>query len=112
MNEILHLKPADGFPLTDVERQIWAHDQVGELGPFARPVLMLRFTPAHSGAALTAAAEAMILTHPAFATRLIRLPGGEMRRVQEEAARCVLHRHGPAVDPAAVAAEHLAALRF
>lgn len=112
MNEILHLNPADGFALSDVERQIWAHDQVGELGPFARPVLLLHFTPAHSGAALTVAAEAMIAAHPAFATRLMRLPGGEMRRVQDEAARAVLHRHGPAVNPAAMAAEHLAALRF
>ena len=51
MNEILHLSPADGFGLTDVERQIWAHDQVGELGPFAYSALMLHFGHEHSGAA-------------------------------------------------------------
>lgn len=112
MNDMQHSLPAEGFALTGIERQIWAHDQVGELGPFARPELVLHFSPAFGGAALSAAAEAMILAHPAFAARLVRLPGGEMRRVQDAAVRPALNRHGPAVDPAAAAAEALAAIAF
>ncbi len=80
MNDMQHDLGADSFALTGAERQIWAHEQVGELGPFSRPELILQFSPACSGAALTAAAERMIAAHPAFATRLLRLPGGEMRR--------------------------------
>lgn len=109
MNDMQHDLGADSFALTGAERQIWAHEQVGELGPFSRPELILQFSPAYSGAALTAAAERMIAAHPAFATRLLRLPGGEMRRLQD-AARPPLQRHGPAVDPAARAKDLLAAL--
>lgn len=117
MNEVLAVIPADMPPagalaLSAVERQIWAHDQVGELGPFRPPALMLHFAPQHGAAALAAAAEAMIAAHPAFATTLLRRPGGEVWRMQDESARPVLKRQGPLADPVAAAQAHLRALRL
>lgn len=108
MND-LHPTPAqNGFALTAKERQILAHDQVGELGPFARPDLVLHFPARFGGATLTMAAEAMIAAHPAFSAGLLRRPGGEVLRLQSARPRTELRRHGPATDPAARAVALLA----
>ncbi|RJL13071.1 amino acid adenylation domain-containing protein [Paracoccus siganidrum] len=110
MNDMQHPRPADPMPLSGIERQIRAHEQVGGLGPFAPQRLALHLAPGHDGAALAEAARLMILAHPAFAARLETLPGGEVLRRQDDAKRPAMTIHAVSDDPAADAMRHLASL--
>lgn len=99
-------------PLSAAERQIWAHEQVGQLAPFAVLGLVLTFDPRWSRSALMQAAEAVLDAHPAFAARLQRLPGGEMQRVQE-AAPCVdVQAHAAVDDPVSAAQQACRTAQF
>ena len=98
MND-MQLPSPSRMALSGVERQIRAYDQVGDLGPFRLPGLILEFSPAWSGAAIVSAVEAVIARHPAFASHLQLLPGGEALRGLMEKARPEVQRAGPSTDP-------------
>lgn len=88
------------FPLSDIrelditERRIFAHEQVGELAPFAPEVLILRFDDRYPKKALFAAVEQVLSRHPAFCARFETLPGGEVLRHQDGRTVPVFHQPG------------------
>lgn len=90
------------FPLSDsrrldaLERRIFAHEQVGELAPFAPEILSLHFDDRFSHDALVIAVEDVLARHPAFTARFATLPGGEAVRHQNGQTMLVWHQAGNA----------------
>ncbi|MGR3759142.1 amino acid adenylation domain-containing protein [Roseobacteraceae bacterium NS-SX3] len=69
--------------LTPGEKQICAHDQVGQLAPYGVQTLLIEADPRWSAAQVRQAAETVIAVHPVFAARIHRRAGGELARSQE-----------------------------
>ncbi|MFC6761934.1 hypothetical protein ACFQFQ_24480 [Sulfitobacter porphyrae] len=66
--------------LGDLEKRIFAHEQVGELAAFVPEVLILGLDARHSEAQIVNALGAVLNHHPAFTSRFEQRPGGEVWR--------------------------------
>ncbi|NIZ12297.1 amino acid adenylation domain-containing protein [Phaeobacter sp. HF9A] len=76
--------------LSPGEKQICAHDRVGQLAPYAIQRVRLKADLRWSKAQLRQAADAVIAAHPVFAARLRRRAGGTLLRSQDAADRVSL----------------------
>ncbi|TNJ42747.1 non-ribosomal peptide synthetase [Phaeobacter sp. B1627] len=81
---------AELIPLTPGEKQICAHDQVGQLAPYSIQLLHLEIGSAWQFGQLRQAAERVLADHPVFAARLHRRAGGEIFRSQDDGDRIAL----------------------
>ncbi|QAX28385.1 non-ribosomal peptide synthetase [Leisingera sp. NJS204] len=106
MSGTLALEDA-AMELTPGEKQVCAHDQVGQLAPYGMQVLLLRADARWQIAEVRQAAEAVLEAHPVFCARLHRQAGGEMRRSEQER-----NRIGLAERPAEELEAALAGMRF
>lgn len=66
--------------LFSLEKRIFAHEQVGELAPFAPETLILGFDARFAELDLMHAIEAVLQNHPAFKARFEQRPGGDVWR--------------------------------
>ncbi|WP_052261900.1 non-ribosomal peptide synthetase [Leisingera sp. ANG-M1] len=96
-----------GVELTPGEKQVCAHDQVGQLAPYGVQVLLLRADARWKTAEVRQAADAVLNLHPVFRARLHRLAGGEMCRSEQAE-----NRIGLAERPAKGLEAALAGMRF
>lgn len=96
--------------LTPLERRVFAHDQVGELAPFAPETLILGFDARFPRDELVAAVEILLSEHPAFTARFEPLPGGETRRHGDSATALHLAGSGGLDAARARAATHRPAI--
>ena len=83
-----------GRKLTSVERRIFAHEQVGELAPFAPEILALQFDDGYAPATLVRTVENLLSQHPAFTARFSTLPGGDALRHQDGQTVLIYHKAG------------------
>ncbi|GHC65396.1 amino acid adenylation domain-containing protein [Neogemmobacter tilapiae] len=86
------LFPASDRPLTAVEKRIFAHDQVGELGPYQPQILILGFDATWDEERVLQAVAPVLAQHPAFTARFSVLPGGVARR--HATGQTILARQG------------------
>lgn len=66
--------------LGDLEKRIFAHEQVGELAAFVPEILILGLDARHSEAQIADALGTVLNHHPAFTSRFEQRPGGEVWR--------------------------------
>ncbi|WP_264211406.1 amino acid adenylation domain-containing protein [Leisingera thetidis] len=100
--------PAPGLlALTPGEKQICAHDQVGQLAPYGTQKLLIEAGARWSPGQVRAAAEAVLSALPVFSARFHRRAGGELARSQNMQDRISLTE-----VPEADAENRLAAARF
>lgn len=103
-------EPQGGRPLGALERRIFAHEQVGEMAPFAPETLILGFDPGWSYAVLTGRIERLLTKHPAFTARFETRPGGEVIRHNDGVTFLVERGQGDLATAQALTAQHVPAL--
>ncbi|AGT10744.1 amino acid adenylation domain-containing protein [Paracoccus aminophilus] len=101
----------DALPLSGAERQIWAHETVGAVSGFGRPQLILEIAP-NAAAGLEAALAALIAAHPAFRSRFVTHPGGEVFRELTETPQIALRKLAGSADPEAAIRAALSTLEL
>ncbi|OAN75735.1 hypothetical protein A8B82_02055 [Sulfitobacter sp. EhC04] len=78
-------------PLTLIERRIYAHDHVGELGPFGFETLILGFDHRYARADLVAGINDVLAQHPAFTAAFVTHAGGAVERQGTGHTELVIH---------------------
>ncbi|MEY8799243.1 amino acid adenylation domain-containing protein [Leisingera sp. XS_AS12] len=76
--------------LTPEEKQICAHDQVGQLVPYGVQKMLIEADQRWSAAQVRQAAEAVIASQPVFSARIHRGAGGDLARIQKDENRISL----------------------
>ncbi|AJE48699.1 amino acid adenylation domain-containing protein [Celeribacter indicus] len=92
--------------LVHLEKRIFAHEQVGELAPFATERLVLGFDARWSSGALHDALGELLDTHPAFTARFEIRPGGEVLRHGDGRTELTLRGAGTVADAEATTMAH------
>ena len=94
---------SERFQLTPGEKQICAHDQVGQLAPYGIQTLFLSFDTSWPIDQLRDAAQVLIQNYPVFSARLHRVAGGDFRRSQSTTNRITVNELPPAEFQTALA---------
>lgn len=102
--------PMEGRALGLLEKRIFAHEQVGELAPFAPEILILGFDAGWSRAMLEDRIAQLLTRHPAFTARFEVRPGGEIIRHADGTTRIADCGKGNLSTARARAAQHAPAL--
>ncbi|TQS70882.1 amino acid adenylation domain-containing protein [Rhodobacteraceae bacterium] len=99
-------RPASARRLEDLEKRIFAHEQVGELAPFCPETLILEFDDRFPKPQIENALTLLLQTHPAFTARFEHRPGGEVWRHGDARYPCHHCGHGSLADAQARSTRH------